>query len=144
MEWQRDEYWISTARDRLNIQMIHDYLSQSSYWAKGRSIERVKRSIENSLSFGVYFKEQQVGFARVVTDYATFAWLADVFILEEYRGRGLSKWLIEIIVGLPELHGMRRFLLATRDAHGLYSRYGFNNLQDPARWLEKLDDPSTA
>ena len=140
MEWQRDEYCISTDRDRLNIQMIHNYLSQSSYWAEGRSIERVRRSIENSLSFGVYFKDKQVGFARVVTDYATFGWLADVFILNEYRGRGLSKWLVETIVEHPELQGMRRFLLATRDAHGLYRRYGFNNLEDPARWLVKLND----
>jgi GNAT superfamily N-acetyltransferase len=139
MEWHREEYWISTDSDRLNVEMIHDYISNSSYWAKGRSIEKVKRSIENSLNFGVYLKEDQVGFARVVTDYATFAWLADVFILEEYRRRGLSKWLVEVIVGHPELQGLRRFLLATRDAHGLYRRYGFNNLEDPARWLEKHD-----
>jgi N-acetylglutamate synthase-like GNAT family acetyltransferase len=139
MEWRRDEYLISTDRDRLNVEMIHDYLANSSYWAMGRSIERVRRSIENSLSFGVYINQEQVGFARVVTDYATFAWLADVFIREEYRCRGLSKWLVEVIVAHPQLQGLRRFLLLTRDAHGLYRRYGFNSLQDPPRWLEKLD-----
>ena len=140
MEWRRDEYLISTDRERLNIQTIYEYLSKSSYWALGRSLERVRRSIENSLSFGVYFNDEQIGFARVVTDYATFAWLADVFILDQYRGRGLSKWLVEVIVGHPELQGLRRWLLATRDAHSLYRRYGFKDLEDPTRWMERFDD----
>jgi GNAT superfamily N-acetyltransferase len=140
MEWRRDEYLISTDRERLNVQMIHEYLSNSSYWAVGRSLDRVARSIENSLSFGVYLNQEQIGFARVVTDYATFAWLADVFILEQHRGRGLSKWLVEVIVGHPQLQGLRRWMLATRDAHGLYRRYGFKNLEDPSRWLEKFND----
>src|SRR4030095_14767443 len=140
-EWNRDEYVISTDRDRLNVALIHDYLSGTSYWAKGRTMDHVQRSIANSLNFGVFRGPEQIGFARLVTDYATFAWLADVFILEEHRGKGLSKWLMEVIVDHPALQGMRRLLLATRDAHGLYRRYGFKDLDDPSRWLEKLNEP---
>src|SRR5436309_835462 len=92
-EWRRDEYTISTDRERLNVSLIHNFLSDSAYWARSRSLEKVQQSIEHSLNFGVYKGDEQIGFARVVTDYATFAWLADVFILDEYRGRGLSKWL---------------------------------------------------
>jgi GNAT superfamily N-acetyltransferase len=100
----------------------------------------VQRSIEHSLCFGVYAGGEQAGFARVVTDYATFAWLCDVFILEAYRGRGLSKWLVETIVAYPDLAGLRRFLLATRDAHSLYQHYGgFTPLQAPDRWLERFN-----
>jgi len=136
-DWQRGEYSISTELGRLDIQFIHGYLSNNSYWAKNRNREKVQRSIDNSLNFGVFHEREQVGFARVVTDYATFAWLADVFILDEHRGRGLSKWLIEVILAHPELQGLRRWLLATRDAHGLYRRYGFTELEDPTRWLER-------
>ena len=124
--------------------MIHDYLSNTSYWAAGRTLEVVQRSIENSLCFGLYktsadTSEQQIGFARVVTDYATFAWLADVFVLEEYRGQGLAKWLMEVIIAHPQLQGFRRWLLATRDAHELYRRFGFSELNEPARWMERFD-----
>src|SRR5438128_4166037 len=136
-EWRRDEYTISTDRERLNVSLIHDFLSKNSYWAKGRSLEKVQRSIEHSLNFGVYKDGEQIGFARVVTDYATFAWLADVFILDEYRGRGLSKWLIEVIVSHQRLQGFRRWVLATKDAHELYRRFGFAELKEPARWLER-------
>jgi GNAT superfamily N-acetyltransferase len=139
-DWQRGEYSISTELGRLDIPLIHDYLSHSSYWAKDRSREKVQRSIENSLNFGVFHCREQVGFARVVTDYETFAWLADVFILEEHRGLGLSKWLLEVILAHPKLQGLRRWLLATRDAHGLYRRYGFTELEDPKRWLERLTE----
>jgi GNAT superfamily N-acetyltransferase len=139
-EWQRGEYSISTERESLDIFLIHDYLSHRSYWAKGRSLERVQLAIENSLCFGIFNGQQQVGFARVVTDFATFAWVADVFILEQYRGHGLSKWLMEIILNHPRLQGLRRWILATRDAHGLYHRYGFTQLQDPTRWLERADE----
>jgi GNAT superfamily N-acetyltransferase len=142
-DWQRDEYSISTELGRLDIATIHDYLSRSSYWAKGRSLEQVLRSIQNSLNFGVFDGDEQVGFARVVTDYATFAWLADVFILEEHRGQGLSKWLLEVILAHPELQGLRRWLLATHDAHGLYRRYGFTELQEPTRWLERFTETGT-
>jgi GNAT superfamily N-acetyltransferase len=138
-EWRRDEYTISTDKERLNVSLIHNFLSNSAYWAKGRSLEVVKRAIENSLNFGVYKDGEQIGFARVVTDYATFAWLADVFILDEYRGRGLSKWLIEVIVSHQQLQGFRRWVLATKDAHELYRRFGFAGLKEPARWMERFD-----
>ena len=147
-EWHLDEYTISTEPSRLDVSLIHDYLSNTSYWASGRTLALVQRSIENSLCFGLYktgaaARRQQIGFARVVTDYATFAWLADVFVLKEYRGQGLAKWLIEVIVAHPELQGFRRWLLATRDAHELYRRFGFSELDDPGRWMERfVSDPA--
>jgi len=101
-EWQKDEYRISDDRARLDITVIHKFLSTEAYWAIGRSAEKVQRSIDNSLPFGLYRGEEQIGFARVVTDYATFAWLADVFVLDEFRRRGLAKWLIEVIISHPE------------------------------------------
>ncbi|MEP6705923.1 MAG: GNAT family N-acetyltransferase [Pyrinomonadaceae bacterium] len=138
-EWHRDEYTISDDRARLDIKVIQQFLSTESYWATGRSIEKVQCSIDNSLSFGVYRGGEQVGFARVVTDYATFAWLADVFVLDESRGRGLAKWLVEVIVSHPQLQGFRRWVLATKDAHELYRRYGFRELHRPERWMERPD-----
>jgi GNAT superfamily N-acetyltransferase len=138
-EWRRGEYLISTEQARLDIEVIHDYLSNSSYWAAGRSLETVRRSVENSLAFGLYRGEQQVGFARVITDYATFAWLADVFVLEQFRGQGLAKWLIEVILSHPQLQGFRRWVLATKDAHELYRPFGFNELRLPERWMERPD-----
>ncbi len=138
-EWHRGEYTISDDRARLDIKVIQKFLSTESYWATGRSVERVQLSVDNSLSFGVYRGDEQIGFARVVTDYATFAWLADVFVLEEYRGRGLSKWLVEVIISHPQLQGFRRWVLATKDAHELYQRYGFRELHRPERWMERPD-----
>jgi GNAT superfamily N-acetyltransferase len=138
-EWRRGEYLISTEQARLDIEVIHDYLSNSSYWAAGRSLETVRRSVENSLAFGLYRGEQQVGFARVITDYATFAWLADVFVLDQFRGQGLGKWLVEVILSHPELQGFRRWVLATKDAHELYRPFGFNELHRPERWMERPD-----
>ena len=137
--WQRGDYAISTERLRLNLEFIHDFLANHSYWATGRSRAEVQRSIEHSLSFGLYKGEQQIGFARVVTDYATFAWLADVFIIEEHRGQGLAKWLIEVIVSHHRLQGLRRWLLATKDAHGLYRRFGFVELNETTRWMERFE-----
>ncbi|HEV7395340.1 MAG TPA: GNAT family N-acetyltransferase [Pyrinomonadaceae bacterium] len=143
-ELSRNEYTVSTDRSLLNIALIHEYLSNSTYWATGRKLEVVQRSIDNSLCFGVFKTKaggvkEQVGFARVVTDYATFAWIADVFILEEHRGKGLGKWLIDIIVEHPELQGFRRWVLATKDAHELYRRVGFRELHRPERWMERPD-----
>ncbi|HKY29253.1 MAG TPA: GNAT family N-acetyltransferase [Pyrinomonadaceae bacterium] len=138
-EWRQGEYLISTDRDRLDFAAIHDFLSHQTYWAKGRSLEVVKRSIDNSLPFGLFKDNKQIGFARVVTDYATFAWLADVFVLDEFRGRGLAKWLMEVILSHPELQGFRRWVLATKDAHGLYRNFGFNELKKPERWMERPD-----
>jgi GNAT superfamily N-acetyltransferase len=138
-EWQRGEYTISTDNKRLDIRRIHDFVSNQSYWAKGRAIETVQRALDNSLNFGLYKDNQLIGFARVVTDYATFAWIADVFVLSEHRGQGLSKWMMEVILSHPELQGFRRWVLATRDAHGLYARFGFIPLHRPERWMERPD-----
>ena len=134
--WERDDYQISTDRSRLDVELIHDFLCNTSYWATGRSREVVERSIQNSLCFGIYTNSDQVGFARVVTDKATFAYLADVFILEPHRRKGLSKRLVEFIVAYPDLQGLRRFMLATNDAHGLYKQFGFTELPNPARFME--------
>jgi GNAT superfamily N-acetyltransferase len=137
--WERDGYLISTDRSRLNIDLIHDFLSKTSYWAIGRGRDVVQRSIDNSLSFGVYKGTDQVGFARVVTDYATFAWIADVFVLPEHRGHGLSKWLMDAMISHSQLQGFRRWVLATKDAHALYERFGFIPLHRPERWMERPD-----
>lgn len=142
--WRRGDYFISSDRALLDLNVIHDYLSNRSYWATGRSMETIRRSIEHSLSFGLYHDAtgKQLGFARVITDYATFAWVADVFILDEARGQGLGKWLMEVILAHPELQGFRRWILATKDAHELYRRFGFEELKRPERWMER-HDPQT-
>lgn len=132
-----NEYEISTDRRRLDIGVIHAYLAQS-YWSPGIPRTLVERAIDNSLCFGVHHPSGQVGFARVITDKATFAYLADVFILEPHRGQGLAKRLVQAILQHPELQGLRRFLLATRDAHGLYRRFGFAELAKPASVMEIL------
>jgi GNAT superfamily N-acetyltransferase len=137
--WERGEYTISTDRARLDFHLIHDFICNHSYWGKGRAPEVVERSIDNSMAFGVYRGEEQVGFARIVTDYATFAWVADVFVVPEHRGRGLSKWLMEVILAHPKLQGFRRWVLSTRDAHGLYEQFGFIKLHRPERWMERPD-----
>ena len=135
VEHQRGEYTISTDPSRLDLDAIHGYLSGESYWAQGRPLDVMQRALEHSLCFGVYAGDEQVGLARVVTDYATFAWLCDVFILEAHRGQGLGKWLIESVVAHPRLQGLL-FTLATRDAHGLYQRYGgFEPMQVLERWM---------
>jgi GNAT superfamily N-acetyltransferase len=136
---RRGDFLISTDEARLDFNVIHDFLSNSSYWAKGRSLETVRRSIENSLSFGLYENERQVGFARVVTDYATFAWVADVFVLDEFRGQGLGTWLMEVMLSHPQLQGFRRWTLATKDAHEIYRKFGFSELKRPERWMERHD-----
>jgi len=138
-EWRRGEYTISTDNERLDLAIIHDFISNHSYWGRGRRIKTVERSLDHSLNFGIFKKDQQVGFARVVTDFATFAWIADVFILEEHRGQGLAKWLMKSILSHPELQGFRRWVLATRDAHELYRKFGFRELRRPERWLERPD-----
>ena len=136
-EWHNGEYTISDDRARLDVDAIHKFLSEESYWAKERTREQTMLAIKNSLPFGVYKGENLIGFARVVTDYATFAYLGDVFILEEFRGQGLSLWLMETIVNHPDLQGFRRWILATRDAHALYEKFDFTGLKFPARWMEK-------
>lgn len=137
-EFTNGDYLISTDKSKLDIGVIHHFLSQSSYWAKHIPEETVRRSVEGSFCFGVYHHGKQVGFARLITDFATMAYLADVFIVEEYRGRGLSKWLLACITGLPELQGLRRWMLGTRDAHSLYEKSGFKPLAKPEIFLEKV------
>ena len=134
--WRRGDYLISTDPTNLNIALIHDFISNQSYWGKGRRMETVQRALSNSLNFGIYKDDNQVWFARVVTDYCTFAWLADVFVIENHRGMGLSKWLLEVIISHPQLKNMRRWVLATKDAHGLYAQFGFEPLLQPERWME--------
>jgi GNAT superfamily N-acetyltransferase len=136
--WWRDGYLISTDASMLDLEVVHGYLSRS-YWAAGVPEDVVRRSIENSLCFGVYRGEEQAGFARVVTDRATFAYLADVFVLEEHRGQGIGKWLVEVILSHPDLQGLRRWMLATRDAHDFYRRYAFTELARPGIFMERKD-----
>jgi GNAT superfamily N-acetyltransferase len=138
MEWKRGAHTISTDPGRLDRESIHAFLRES-YWAPGIPRDVVDRSIDNALCFGIYDGERQVGFARVVTDRSTFAYLADVFVLESHRGRGLSKWLMEVIRGHPDLQGLRRWSLATRDAHGLYEQFGFRRPAHPDRLMEIVD-----
>ena len=142
IECTRNGFTISTDKARLDVPAIHDFLANFSYWARNVPLSTVQKSIENSLCFGIYDGNRQVGFARVITDYAVFAYLADVFILEAYRGRGLAKWLIACIVSYPELQSLRRWMLATKDAHGLYAQYGFNPLSKPERFME-ASQPAT-
>jgi GNAT superfamily N-acetyltransferase len=136
--WRRGGYVISTDPGRLDVDLIHDFLAHRSYWAQEIPLEVVRRSIEHSLCFGLYASEGQAGFARVVTDYAVFAYLGDVFVLESHRGRGLGTWLVETVLGCPELQGLRRWDLATNDAHELYRRFGFGEA-NPARVMERVD-----
>jgi len=133
--WRRDHYLISTDPSRLDVEGLHRFLSEEAYWSPGVSREVVERSIENSLNFGLYLRDEQVGFARVVTDYSTFAWLADVFVLEPHRSRGLGKWLVETVLSHPDLTTLRRWILATADAHGVYSRFGFRPATDDSRFM---------
>jgi GNAT superfamily N-acetyltransferase len=135
---QSNEYTITTDKRSLDLNAIHAFLSQT-YWSPGVPMAVVEKAIENSLAFGILYGQEQVGFARVVTDKATFAYLADVYVLEAHRGKGLSKRLIREILAHEELQVLRRFLLATKDAHGLYAQFGFKELANPARMMERLN-----
>ena len=130
------DYLVSDNKQKLDIPFIHNYLSKESYLAHNIPVDVVRRSIENSISFGVYHLGKQVGFARVTTDKATFAYLADVFIIEHYRGKGLSRMLLESIHAHPELQGLRRWMLGTRDAHGLYIKIGWTSIPNPDRFMQ--------
>lgn len=139
-EFQKDEFFISTDKSKLDIYLIHDYLSKESYWAENIPREIIERSILNCLSFGIYHHQKQIGFTRVITDFATYGYLSDVFVLTAYRGQGLSKWLMDCIFNqIPELQGFRRWSLATADAHGLYEQYDFTALSHPERMMEKIN-----
>ena len=136
MKTLQGEYTISDEKNLLDLKIIHKYLSEESYWCNGIPIEIVAKSIDGSHCFGLYYFEKQIGFARVVTDHATFAYLADVFILSEHQGKKLSKWLMKTIVEHPKFQNLRRWMLATRDAHSLYEQFGFKPLEKPDRFME--------
>src|SRR6266487_1776006 len=136
IEWRKDDYILSTDKAKIDVNAVHQFLTHS-YWAEGIPMDLVKRSIENSLCFGMYYQQKQIGFARVISDFATFAYLADVFITPEERGKGLSKWLMQTIIDHPYLQGLRIFTLATKDAHELYAQFGFTLFDKPERWMQK-------
>ncbi len=136
MEYRHGDFLISTSRERLDLDVIHGFLT-NCYWARGIPRKIVARSIEHSLCFGIYDGDsRQVGFARVVSDFATVAYLGDVFVLESHRGRGLGKWLMDCVMRHPALQNLRRWILLTRDAHGLYSQFGFTQVKVPERYME--------
>ncbi len=136
MELRRGPYSISTDPARLDVGLVHRFLSEEAYWSPGVQRDLVERSIENSICFGLYHGGEQAGFARVVTDRAAVAYLADVFVLSAHRGRGLGTWLVETVLAHPDLQGLRRFFLGTADAHSLYARYGFRAVE-PGRMMER-------
>jgi GNAT superfamily N-acetyltransferase len=135
-EWRKGEYLISTDKSKIDVEVVHNFLSQS-YWAENIPKNVVRKSIDNSLCFAIYHEDKLSGFARVISDFATFAYLADVFIVPEERGKGLSKWLMQVIVDHHDLQGLRRFTLATRGAHRLYTQFGFTPFDKPERWMQK-------
>jgi GNAT superfamily N-acetyltransferase len=141
MEWHRKQFSISTDKDKLDIGMIHHFLYTSAHWAVGRPMSVVRKSIDNSLCFGLYEGEAQIGFARIVTDAATVGWICDMFILEPQRGKGLGRWLVESMMEHPDVNGLRRILLNTRDAHELYINYAeFRPLLKSESWLERFNE----
>lgn len=136
MEWTKGEFTVTCDPDKQDLSVIHGFLTES-YWARGIPRETVARSIRNSLCFALLHNERQIGFARVISDYATIAYLGDVFLVSDYRGRGLSKWLMSCVTQHPDLQGLRRWILATSDAHGLYRQFGFTPLAHPAAFMER-------
>jgi len=134
-EYKKEGYLLSTDPSKIQINVVHKFLS-NSYWAKNIPVELVKKSLDNSLCFSLFKQNKQIGFARLVTDYSTFAFLADVFILEKYRGIGLSKWMMEVIMNFPEVQELRTWILKTWDAHELYEKYGFSAPKYPERVME--------
>ena len=135
MDFKKTGYSISTDKSKLDFEVIHQFLTQS-YWSKNIPLELVKKAAANSLCFGVYYNETQIGYARIISDTTSFAYLADVFIVEEHRGKGLSKWLMQYIIDHPDLQGLRRWMLGTRDAHELYKKFGFKAMAAPDRFME--------
>lgn len=132
----KNDFCISTDKTKLDVDSIYHFLSTKAYWCLNIPREKVQTAIENSLCFGMYHNEKQIGFARVISDYATIAYLGDVYVVEEYRGKGLSKWLMETIMHHPNLQGLRRWILLTGDAHELYRQFGWTNIADPSKWME--------
>ncbi|KAA5827904.1 GNAT family N-acetyltransferase [Algibacter amylolyticus] len=137
VENHKNGYVISTDRKKLNVALIHDFLTNESGWSNGIPYEKVEKSINNSLNFGIYFDDNLIGFARVISDFSTIAYLGDIFILKAHRGLGLSKWLMEVIMEHKELQGLRRWILLTSTAEWLYEKYGFTKLPQPEIYMEK-------
>jgi N-acetylglutamate synthase-like GNAT family acetyltransferase len=138
MFWTRSPFVVDTETSRLDLDVIHEFLARS-YWSPGIPRQLVERAMQNSLCFGLFCESEQIGYARVVTDKSSFAYLADVFVLEAWRGRGLSKFIVECIKSHPDLQNLRRWMLATRDAHGLYAQFGFTPIKNPERLMEIVD-----
>ena len=139
MQWQKEKYLITTDAAKVDIDVVHRFLSEQSSWAKNIPRETVARSVRHSLCFSVLHEGTLIGFARVVSDHATVAYVGDVFVLPAHRGQGLSNWLMECITAHPDLHDLRRWMLATADAHSLYAKFGFAAMKAPERWMEKHD-----
>lgn len=140
-EWRRGEYVVTTDASKLDLAVVHRWLSKESYWVPGIPYDVVRRGVQNSLNFGLYAENgaRTIGLARIITDYATFAYVCDVFVLDEYRGRGLGVWLMECVAAYPSLQGFRRWMLGTKDAHTLYEKTDFKPVAAPDRWMEKAD-----
>jgi GNAT superfamily N-acetyltransferase len=132
----KDGFCISTDHAKLDLKAIHHFLSTASYWSRNIPFEKVAKAAAHSLNFGLYYQDKQIGYARIISDYTSIAYLGDVYVLEEFRGKGLSKWLMQTIKTHPQLQGLRRWILATKDAHGLYKQFGFTALAGPERWME--------
>jgi len=139
LEWTRDEYLVTTNPKKISLDLVHQFLSNESTWARNIPRPTVARAIEHSLCFALFKHETQIGFARVITDYATIAYLGDVFVLAAHRGLGLSSWLMTCVVNHPDLQALRRWMLLTSDAHGLYKKSGFTALVAPSKWMEKFN-----
>ncbi len=144
MQWKKETFILSTDKTLLQIDRIHRFLSQEAYWSFNIPLDVLKKSIENSLCFGLYSQSEnealQIGYARIISDFATFAWLCDVYVEKDWRGKSLSKWIMECLVSHPDMKGLRRFCLATKDAHSLYSKYGFEITKTPENWMEIKDN----
>ena len=139
MKWNKDKFTLTDRQEDLDIDFIYSFLSNVSYWSKKIPKNIVVKSLDNSLCFGLFEGNKQIGFGRAITDRATFAYLADVFVLESYRGQGLGKWLVDCMLAHPDIAGLRRWMLATADAHELYKQYGFTALESPERLMERVD-----
>ena len=132
----KNEFCISTSKEKLDLDAIHEFLSTKAYWCLDIPKETVANAIQHSFCFGVYDNQKQIGFARIITDFSTIAYLGDVYILEAYRGLGLSKWLMETVMEHPKLQGLRRWILLTGDAHELYRKFGWTDIADATKWME--------
>ena len=138
LSWTRGDFMVTTDSEKISLDVVHAFLANESNWAKNIPRDVVEQSIENSLCFGLFQNEEQIGFARVITDRATIAYLGDVFVMATHRGQGLSQWLMECVMSHPDLLGLRRWILLTGDAHGLYEKFGFTAIAAPQKWMEKF------